>query len=149
MHTLKQPVSDSDFKDYYHFRWSLLRQPWQQIEGSEIDAIENQCFHIMAVTHDEKIVGVGRLQFNSINESQIRYMAVEKPFEGQGIGRLIIQALETRALENHLDEMTSQTVILDARENAVGFYKKMGYRIQHKSHLLYNTIQHFRMSKTL
>lgn len=149
MYTLKQPVNDDDFKHYYHFRWRLLRKPWQQVEGSEKDDIENDCFHIMAMSNNQKIVGVGRLQFNTMNEAQIRYMAVNKKHERQGIGRLIIQTLENRVQEKQAYNELRQTIILDARESAVEFYKKMGYRIQHKSHLLYNQIQHFRMLKTL
>jgi len=142
MYTLKQPISDDDFKHYFHFRWRLLRAPWNQIEGSEIDDIENDCFHIMVISSKQKIAGIGRLQFNSKNESQIRYMAVDKKFEGQGIGRLIIQALE-----NHAYEKASQTIVLDARESAIGFYEKMGYCVQKKSYLLFDEIQHFRMFK--
>ena len=140
---IKQPGSDEEFQQYFNLRYRILRAPWGEPEGSEVDEIEDQCFHIMA-TNNEKIVGIGRLQFNSADEAQIRYMAVEKTYEGNGIGRMIVDALEQEAINKNVC-----TVILDAREPAVGFYQKLGYSIEKKSYVLFNEIQHFRMIKRL
>jgi predicted GNAT family N-acyltransferase len=40
-------------------------------------------------------------------------------------------------------------IVLEARENAVPFYKRIGYTINAESYLLFGEIQHYRMSKTL
>ncbi len=141
---IKQPESEAEFKRYYHLRWQLLRAPWQQPEGSESDDIEDRCFHIMVIDDADEIIGIARLQFNSINEAQIRYMAVSPSYERQGIGRALIHALEQRAKKS-----SHKKIILDAREPAVDFYKKQCYQIIEKSYLLFDEIQHFRMSKTL
>jgi len=140
---IKQPQTEAEFKRYYRLRWQLLRAPWQQPEGSEADAIEASCFHVMAVD-DDKVIGVARLQFNTNDEAQLRYMAVSPSYEGQGIGRALIEALEQRAKKS-----SHKKIILDAREPAVGFYKKLGYQVIKKSYLLFGEIQHFRMSKEL
>ena len=92
--TIKQPATEQEFKRYYQLRWKLLRAPWGQPEGSELDELENECFHIMAIDEDEQVIAVARLQFNSNSEAQIRYMAVERSHERQGIGRQLIKALE-------------------------------------------------------
>ena len=81
--TIKQPQTKEQFKHYYHLRWQQLRAPWNQPEGSEVDAIEDQCFHVMAVNDNNKIIGVARLQFNSNNEAQIRYMAIDNSFRSE------------------------------------------------------------------
>ena len=141
--TLKQPKSPEEFKQYYRLRYHILRAPWGEPEGSEVDDIEDQCFHIM-VMDDEKTVGIGRLQYNSVEQAQIRYMAVDEAYERQGIGRMIIDALEQEAAKN-----TIQTIVLDAREPAVGFYEKLGYGIEGKSYVLFAEIQHYRMKKFL
>ena len=140
---IKQPESPDEFKSYFNLRYRILRAPWGEPEGSEVDDIEDQCFHIMA-TNNMKAVGVGRLQFNSALEAQIRYMAVEKEYEGNGIGRMLVNALEQQARNKNMC-----TVILDAREPAVGFYQKLGYSIEKKSYLLFDKIQHYRMVKRL
>jgi predicted GNAT family N-acyltransferase len=140
---IKQPESPEEFKQYYGLRWRILRAPWGEPEGSEVDDIEDQCFHIMA-TNNEKAVGIGRLQYNSAVEAQIRYMAIEKVNEGNGIGRMIVNALEREARNRNI-----RTVILDAREPAVGFYQKLGYCIEKKSYVLFDEIQHYRMTKQI
>ena len=140
---IKQPESPDEFKQYYELRYRILRAPWGEPEGSELDDIEDRCFHIMAVDNGN-IIGIGRLQYNSADEAQIRYMAVEKQYEGNGIGRMIVNALEQQAKNKNIN-----TVMLDAREPAVGFYEKLGYRIAEKSYVLFDEIQHYRMTKRI
>jgi predicted GNAT family N-acyltransferase len=140
---IKQPESPEEFKQYYALRYRILRAPWGKPEGSEIDDIEDQCFHIMAVDN-QKLVAVGRLQVNTADEAQIRYMAVENNYEGNGIGRMIVEVLEQEAISRKVN-----TVMLDAREPAVGFYQKLGYRIEKKSYVLFNKIPHYRMTKQI
>ena len=140
---IKQPESAEEFKSYFNLRYRILRAPWGEPEGSEIDEIENQCFHIL-VSNNKKAIGVGRLQFNSALEAQIRYMAVEKTYERNGIGRMIVDALEQEAMNKNIS-----TIVLDAREPAVGFYQKLGYSMEKKSYMLFNEIQHLRMRKQL
>ena len=140
---LKQPESPEEFKSYFNLRYRILRAPWGEPEGSEVDEMEDQCFHIMA-TNNGHVMGVGRMQFNTEDEAQIRYMAVEKEYEGNGIGRMIVNTLEQEAINKNVS-----TIILDAREPAVGFYQKLGYSIEKKSYVLFDEIQHFRMIKQL
>ena len=142
--TIKQPQTKAEFKHYYHLRWLLLRAPWNQAEGSEVDAIEDQCFHVMAVDEINNVIAVARLQFNSNTEAQIRYMAVAREYERQGIGRELI-----KAMEQHAKKSSHKNIVLDAREPAVNFYKKLGYSVIEKSYLLFGEIQHFRMIKEL
>jgi ribosomal protein S18 acetylase RimI-like enzyme len=141
---IRQPVNEDEFSAYYQFRWQLLRAPWKQPQGSEIDELEDGCFHLMAVDDKKEIIGVARLQFNGSDEAQIRYMAVSRTHERQGIGRSLICAMEDKAIQSGI-----KTIVLDAREPAVGFYKKLGYQVIEKSYLLFNEIQHFRMLKML
>lgn len=140
---IKQPETDHEYAQYYDLRWRVLRAPWGEPKGSEIDDIEDRCFHIMASVND-KVAGVGRLQYNSDNEAQIRYMAVEKEYEGKHIGSRIVYALEQEARNRNIN-----TIVLDAREPAVGFYNKLGYHTEKKSYLLFDAIQHYRMKKKL
>jgi predicted GNAT family N-acyltransferase len=142
--TIKQPHTREEFKHYYHLRWQLLRAPWNQAEGSEVDDIEDQCFHLMAVDKNDEVVAVARLQFNSKTEAQIRYMAVARAYEKHGIGRVMIKTMEEHASYSHC-----QKIVLDAREPAIGFYQKLGYEVVKKSYLLFGEIQHFRMIKML
>lgn len=140
--TIKQPETEKEFSDYYELRWRVLREPWQQPEGSEKDELEDKSFHIMACDETNKVIGVGRLHFNNETEAQIRYMAVSPEHKNKGVGSLILEALEKHAKEN-----SGKSIVLHARENAVGFYQQKGYELLEKSHLLFGFIQHYRMNK--
>lgn len=141
---IKQPETSEEFKNYYHLRWKLLRAPWYQPEGSEVDDLEDQCFHLIATTGTNEVIGVARLQFNTADEAQIRYMAVATEYERKGIGRQLVKAMESHAIDSHC-----KTIVLDARESAVDFYKKLGYQVVEKSYLLFDEIQHFQMRKII
>jgi len=142
--TIKQPQTEAEFKHYYHLRWQLLRAPWNQPQGSEVDDIEDQCFHIMAVDEKNNVIAVARLQFNLNSEAQIRYMAVAKEHERKGIGGELIRLMEQSAQYS-----SCKKIVLHAREPAIGFYQKLGYQVIEKSYLLFDEIQHFRMIKVL
>lgn len=78
---LRSPETEEEFKNYYRFKWKVLREPWNQPKGSEKDDFEREAFHFM-VCKDSEIIGVGRLHFNSDIEAQIRYMAVKEIYRG-------------------------------------------------------------------
>ena len=142
--TIKQPETEKEFEAYYDLRWCILRRPWQQPKGSEKDELENESFHVMACDENSNVVAVGRLHFNNKKEARIRYMAVDSEHLEKSIGALILEALEEKAKQE-----CCKTIVLDARENAVGFYQKKGYELLEKSHLLFDSIQHYRMHKYL
>ncbi|MFN3874190.1 MAG: GNAT family N-acetyltransferase [Ignavibacterium sp.] len=138
---IKTPQTRKEFFDYYDLRWRILRAPWNQPKGSEQDELEGLAIHIIAVEND-KIVGCGRAHFNSDDEAQIRYMAVENEWRGKGVGKLILDELEKRVVEKG-----AKKIILHARESVVKFYEKNGYIVVKPSHTLFGTIPHYLMEK--
>lgn len=132
-----------EWRQYYHCRWVTLRQPWGEPEGSEKDTLEDSSCH-RAVFVEDQIVGVGRLQFNSPQEAQIRYMAVAAAWRGKGVGKSLVSALEALAMEQG-----TAHIKLDARENAVAFYESLGYKVMGDSYLLFGKIQHYLMHKNI
>ncbi|MDH5473293.1 MAG: GNAT family N-acetyltransferase [Gammaproteobacteria bacterium] len=137
------PKTAEDFEKYFDLRWRILRKPWNQPVGSERDNDENNSFHLMA-TENNMALGVVRSQFINNTTVQLRYMAVDQPAQGRGIGRLLIEAMEKHARNNGAD-----SIMLQARENAVGFYEKTGFKIKEKSYVLFDCIQHYKMTKTI
>jgi N-acetylglutamate synthase-like GNAT family acetyltransferase len=71
-------------------------------------------------------------------------MAVAENQQGKGLGKLVMQYMEEKARENGASE-----VILQARKNAVDFYRSCGYEVVEKSHLLWGKIQHYLMRKSI
>lgn len=140
---IRSPKTKQEFEDYYNLRWKLLREPWNQPKGSEKDDIEDKSFH-MAAFDGKKLVGVGRLHINSDEEGQIRCMAVNEKYQKKGIGKAIVTELHKKAKELKL-----KRIILHARDIAVGFYKKCGYKITGKGEKLFGVIPHFDMEYNL
>ena len=140
---VRQPRTPQEFEAYYDLRWRVLRAPWTQPKESEKDEYESAAVHLIAWL-DGRMAGVGRVHFPAPHEAQIRYMAVEPELQGQGIGGAILEALESSARGRGV-----QTVVLNARSTALGFYEKHGYRATEASEVLFESIPHWRMSKAL
>lgn len=140
---IREAQTEKEFDRYYKLRWEVLRRPWNQPKGSEKDEHEDKATHIIACINN-KIVGVGRIHFNSEKEAQIRYMAVKARCQRKGIGSLILKELERIAKEKGADY-----IVLNARENVTDFYKVHGYEILEKAHTLFGSILHWRMQKKL
>ncbi len=141
---IRSPQNQEEWNKYYQLRWEILRKPWKQPVGSEKDAFEDQAIHLMAIDDKDEVLGVCRLQKNSDTEGQIRFMAVSENAQGKGIGKMLINAAEKKAKDLGLNR-----IILQARENAVPFYKACKYQIVEKTFLLFDTIQHYLMTKNL
>ncbi len=138
------PETEKDLEKYYDLRYEVLRKPWGQPGSSTRDEWEDKSIHFLVLDPDEAAIATGRLQFNSEEEGQIRSMAVKENFRSKGIGKRVIQKLEEAARERKL-----RLLVLDAREDAVNFYRQNGYEITEESYLLFGKIRHFRMMKRI
>ena len=98
----------------------------------------------MVTGDNHAVIAVGRLHFNSVRVAQIRYMAVDVSHQPKGVGTLLLQALEQRAIE-----LGAARIVLDARENALRFYRNQGYVPEGPGHTLFNAITHIQMTKSL
>ena len=140
---IRRPNSPEEWDSYFNLRYEVLRAPWNQPRGSERNEGDASAEHF-AFFENEQIIGVGRLDFTENLGSQIRFMAVDDRYQGKGIGRLLMEHMEETARNKGCKE-----TILHAREIALPFYEKLGYRSIEKSHLLFGEIQHYRMKKAL
>ena len=135
-------MTPDEFRQYYDLRWKTLRAPWNQPRGSETDPLDTDSTHLMVVDHAHCVLGVGRLHFSTIGEARIRYMGVATEYRRRGIGTLILFALEEKAIG-----LGATRIVLDAREVALGFYRKHGYVATGPGPMLFNRIAHVSMEK--
>ncbi|MFM1934464.1 MAG: hypothetical protein RL360_1345 [Bacteroidota bacterium] len=140
---IKSPQTDSEWKAYYALRFNVLREPWNQPLGSEVLADEDQAIHAIAV-EDGEVLGVARMHESAEKQGQVRCVATATSAQGKGIGKAIMAYLEDQAKAKGWTE-----IVLEARENAVPFYQRIGYTIIVESYLLFGEIQHYRMKKAL
>ena len=122
-YTIKSPETESEWETYFNFRWEKLRKPLGMPKDTLKDDKEQDSCHLIAVDSDEEVVGTGRLHFNSKQEGQIRYMAVNESIQRKGLGSSIVLELEMMAKKKGAKRM-----VLNARENAVNFYLSLGYK---------------------
>lgn len=140
---LREPQNDKELELYYDLRWRILRERWTQVRESGRDEHEHDAYHLTA-WNGTKIVGTGRLHFNSAEEAQVRYMAVEESYARQGIGSMILIQLEEEARRRG-----AKRIVLNARESALPFYSKHKYQLVDQSGTLFESIVHWRMQKDL
>jgi N-acetylglutamate synthase-like GNAT family acetyltransferase len=144
MSEVKQANTKQEVDTIINLRDKILRQPWGQPKETATDNLEETSINAYIADDTENIVACGRLQENENKIGQIRFMAVDNSQQGKGFGKNIVEFLEIKAKELHLNKIE-----LQARENAVKFYESMGYTIKEKSFLLWGQIQHYLMEKSL
>ncbi|MBK6986324.1 MAG: GNAT family N-acetyltransferase [Bacteroidetes bacterium] len=124
-------------------RYDILRKPWNQPKETSSDGMEQNAVNAF-IEDNGKTIACGRLQDNGGGVGQIRYMAVDSNYQGKGLGKLIVTKLEEEARKINL-----HTIELQARENAVEFYKSQGYVVKETSFKLWDIIQHYLMTKEI
>ena len=140
---VEQPSTKKDFEIYYKLRYEVLRKPWHQPLGTEVDNTDGESIHAF-IKIDNIAIACARLHFTDNLTAQMRSMAVHPNYQGKGIGKQIIAYLEGIAQKNNCNK-----IILHARKNAVKFYESCGYSVKEKSYLLFNEIQHYLMEKVV
>ena len=142
-YTIKSPETESEWKNYFNFRWEMLRKPIGMSKQTVKDDLEKESYHLMVVNKKDEVIGSGRLHFNNKKEGQIRYMAVSDSIQRKGLGTSIVLELEIMAKKKGAQEM-----VLNARENAINFYLSLGYK-EIEPYQSDTDIPHTTMSKEL
>lgn len=142
MFKVKEAQNKNDVERILQLRYKVLRAPWNQPIDTATDTIEDKCVNAYIEDENKNVIACGRLQENDNKIGQIRFMAVSDDYQGKGLGKLIVQHLEEKGKQLQL-----KTIELQARENAVNFYKSCGYSIKEQSFLLWGIIQHYLMEK--
>jgi ribosomal protein S18 acetylase RimI-like enzyme len=139
---IRPPNTPEEFQRYRDLRWKILRAPYNQPRITEQDDDGIKDYPIMVCEIDGIPIGVGRAHFISEDEAQIRSISVEPEWEGKGIGSIVL-----KELEKIVSEKGAKRIIIHARNNAIEFYKKNGYREVETSYTLFDEIEHTLMEK--
>jgi len=142
MYSVKIASTNQQLNSILKLRYEVLRKPWSQTIDSATDQLEEKSINAFIQNNKGVFIACGRLQENENKIGQIRFMAVDQNYQGKGLGKLIITSLEEKAKDLQLNKIQ-----LQARENAVSFYKNNGYVMIEKTFLLWDQIQHFLMEK--
>jgi GNAT superfamily N-acetyltransferase len=141
-----QPQTEIHWQQVYDLRYTILRAPWNQPKGSEKADDDSTSLHAAILDAQNNVIATARIHRISEEEAQIRFMAVASEWQGKGIGEAVLRFTEGLARRNYKG---ITTYCLHARENALGFYTKNAYAVVEKSYVLFDTIQHYLMKKSV
>lgn len=111
----RRDIAPSNILDLYRAnKWSSTEKPEQLI-----NALRNS-HTLFSVWDDDKLVGIG----NAISDGYLvvyyPHLLVHPNYQGKGIGQLIMKKMKDKYSDFHMQ-------ILTADEQAVDFYKKVGF----------------------
>ena len=144
MFKLITPKTENQLNKYFHFRWQMLREPWQMPQGSEKDEYDGMSHHRMIVDGRGRPIAIGRLYITPDCEGQIRYMAVKANRRDKGMGSLLLVALESLARQEGVKRLVCR-----AREDAVSFYESNGFECRGELSHERGPVRHQQMVKTI
>ncbi|MEF2964601.1 GNAT family N-acetyltransferase [Paenibacillus sp. M1] len=113
------------------------------LEIDEFDRLGPDAHHVL-VEIDGQYAATGRLTYYKDNAAKMQRIAVRRAYRSQGVGKILLIALEELARELGL---TSS--VLDAQCQAEGFYGKLGYETISTEPFDDAGIPHVRMVKSL
>ena len=138
---IRSPKTDQEWLDYYDLRYRVLRKPLNKPRGSEKNEGDSSGEHF-AFYENQVLKAIARLDTIEPSIGQVRFVAVDSQIQGKGYGKLLMLAVEKKAIKNGNKKM-----ILHARDYAVEFYKKLNYKLIGESYKLFDVIQHYLMEK--
>lgn len=144
MYQVITPTTPEELSAYYDLRWRVLRQPFQRPRGSEQDEYDQVGYHRMVVNAAGEAIAIGRLHFNTPEEAQIRFMASAPEHRGEGHGVAIVHALEKLARAEG-----AKHIVINSRDNTLGFYIKCGYEVMEEADTVQNPLAEHHLRKTL
>ena len=145
MYSIKQITSQETFA----VRLPVLR-PGKPIDSCIFDGDDLSTTAHFGIYDDEIIVGVTSIFKTSTpllsqkQQFQLRGMAIVDSHQKRGLGDKLVQRAERYVKENN-----AEVLWFNAREVAVGFYKKMGYEIIGEPFVIGDIGIHYVMYKPL
>ncbi|RYD78711.1 MAG: GNAT family N-acetyltransferase [Sphingobacteriales bacterium] len=113
-----------EYKQMIALRHSILREPLGMSFTEE--ELEKEKDHILiAAFEEEDMLGCCMLKKIDNRTLQLRQMAVKNNLQGKGIGASIMSFAE-----NISRDRGYRSIIMHARDTAIGFYEKFGYKVK-------------------
>lgn len=97
----------------------------------------------LTVYKDGVPVGTGRIVYVDKNSCHIGRIAVKKECRGEGIGRLVVEALLKRIKSENIP-----TVTIEAQTHAEHFYEKLGFKTVSRDVIYDLHVPHYKMILT-
>ncbi len=132
-----------EYDEAVALRYEVLRKPLGLEYTPEQLAAEWSDIHLATFDAESNLIGILILTPVNEQEAKMRQVAVAPNQQGKGIGAALVEASETKAKSLNFKRIT-----LHARESAVPFYLRLGYKIAGEK-FEEVSIPHFKMEKDL
>lgn len=109
---------------------------------AEFDELDKVTPHL-TVYKDGVPVGTGRIVYVDENSCHIGRIAVKKECRGEGIGRLVVEALLKRIKSENIPIVT-----IEAQTHAEHFYEKLGFKTVSRDVIYDLHVPHYKMILT-
>lgn len=140
---LKQIYHGSkDYEKMVKLRYEIMRKPLG-LSFTEEELQKEKDDILIGAFEDENIIGCCLLTKIDQNCARLRQMAVQKNRQGMGIGESMMQFAENIARDRGF-----RMIMMHARETAIGFYERYGYKTKGDEFIEVN-IPHRVMEKKL
>lgn len=128
------PIRAAAFgSDEYHrivtFREDWLRRPMGQVFTPEQLAPDADSLHFL-VEEEGRILGCVLLRMEAATLARLRQLVVHPDWRKKGLGAHL-----TRFVEEEARRLGAASMILAARDYAIPFYEKLGYRVEGEGYL--------------
>lgn len=107
-----------DHAAFRHVRETVFVQEQGVPRAIEADALDPECFHVLAEDAQGRPIGTGRVS----PERRIGRMAVLPAWRGHGVGTAMLLALVRHACDAGWPDVS-----LHSQASAIGFYRRLGF----------------------
>lgn len=131
-----------EYQQMVELRRAILRKPLGiDFEQKELEREKEDI--LIGCFEDDKLEGCCLLTKVDDKTVRLRQMAVLSGLQGKGFGRALMQFAENLARDRGY-----KTITMHARKTAVGFYEKLGYKVN-SAEFQEISIPHYIMDKEL
>ena len=131
-----------EYKQMLELRNEILRRPLGLTFDPE-DLKKEQDDILIGAFEEEKMLGCCLLTKLDNKKVRLRQMAVQDNQQGKGIGATMMNFAENVARDHGY-----KCMVMHARDTAVGFYEKLGYKVTSEP-FEEVTVRHYMMEKPL
>ena len=132
----------AEYQQMIKLRDIILRKPLG-LSFTPEDLEKEKDNMLIGAFEEERMLGCCMLVEELPSIVRLRQMAVSNDLQGKGIGRALMNFAENLARDRGY-----KIIRMHARDNAVGFYEKVGYKVKGDK-FIEITIPHFMMEKDL
>ena len=119
MFTIKETIAEA----LVPLRWQVLRPGRPESAARFAEDVAPGSAHFAALTADGMVIGCASV-IEKDGGLQLRGMATAPEWQGRGVGRALLEAVQAHATTRHLP------LWCNARVSAVGFYEKSGWHTE-------------------